>query len=194
MKSFVGKVLVMDSDRFVYILNDNQYVILQDILLPANYVGTLHKLDIRLMNITDTFRQLGWIEISGNIPMDFWSLIEPYLEIPTPIDEFEPELVNLADFINGLKLKHNSEELTYGEVQEVKKTTDITPNYYGAKCKCGAKIDPYVVCDSYDGVQLSAHHHAIKKLLRAGQGHKSFTQDISEVIDTLVRLQEQLKV
>ena len=70
--------------------------------------------------------------------------------------------------------------------------TDMTPSYYGAKCKCGLKMDPYAICDAYDNVQASAHHHALKKLLRAGEGHKELKQDISEVIDSLNRWKEQL--
>ena len=71
---------------------------------------------------------------------------------------------------------------------------NVTPKYYGAKCKCGGKMDPYVVCDAYENIKASAHHHAVKKLLRAGEGHKALHQDVQEVIDTLTRWQEQLVV
>ena len=72
--------------------------------------------------------------------------------------------------------------------------TPITPKYYGAKCKCGAKLDPYVICDVYSTTKDkgSAWNHAVKKLLRAGDGHKLLHQDIQEVIDTLKRWQEQI--
>jgi hypothetical protein len=72
--------------------------------------------------------------------------------------------------------------------------TDLTPSYYGAKCKCGAKLDPYIICDAYatNTSKGSAWHHAVKKLLRAGDGHKPLKQDIQEVIDTLKRWQEQV--
>ena len=72
--------------------------------------------------------------------------------------------------------------------------TPITPKYYGAKCKCGAKLDPYVICDAYSTTKDkgSAWNHAVKKLLRAGDGHKLLHQDIQEVIDTLKRWQEQI--
>lgn len=74
------------------------------------------------------------------------------------------------------------------------KPTPITPKYYGAKCKCGAKLDPYIICDAYatNPSKGSAWHHAVKKLLRAGDGHKPLHQDIQEVIDTLKRWQEQI--
>ena len=70
----------------------------------------------------------------------------------------------------------------------------LTPAYYGAKCKCGAKLDPYIICDAYatSHNKGSAWHHAVKKLLRAGDGHKPLHQDIQEVIDTLKRWQEQI--
>lgn len=71
---------------------------------------------------------------------------------------------------------------------------EFTPSYYGAKCKCGAKLDPYIICDAYatNHNKGSAWHHAVKKLLRAGDGHKPLHQDIQEVIDTLKRWQEQI--
>ena len=69
---------------------------------------------------------------------------------------------------------------------------DITPSYYGAKCKCGIKLDPYTICDAYSNIQSSAHHHAIKKLLRAGEAHKPLKQDVQEVISSLQRWMEQL--
>ena len=74
------------------------------------------------------------------------------------------------------------------------KTNTLTPKYYGAKCKCGAKLDPYIICDAYatNPSKGSAWHHAVKKLLRAGEGHKPLDQDIQEVIDTLKRWQEQI--
>lgn len=74
------------------------------------------------------------------------------------------------------------------------KPNNLTPRYYGAKCKCGAKLDPYIICDAYatNPSKGSAWHHAVKKLLRAGDGHKPLDQDIQEVIDTLKRWQEQI--
>ena len=70
---------------------------------------------------------------------------------------------------------------------------NATPEYYGAKCTCGRKIDWYVIGDAYRKGKGEAWSHAGKKLLRAGEGHKSLEQDIQEVIDTLTRWQEQLK-
>lgn len=74
------------------------------------------------------------------------------------------------------------------------KPDNLTPKYYGATCKCGAKLDPYIICDAYatNPNKGSAWHHAVKKLLRAGDGHKPLHQDIQEVIDTLKRWQEQI--
>lgn len=74
------------------------------------------------------------------------------------------------------------------------KSDNLTPKYYGATCKCGAKLDPYIICDAYatNPNKGSAWHHAVKKLLRAGDGHKPLHQDIQEVIDTLKRWQEQI--
>lgn len=69
---------------------------------------------------------------------------------------------------------------------------DTTPQYYGAKCKCGRKIDWYVIGDLYNKGKGEAWSHAGKKLLRAGEGHKPLLQDIDEVIDTLNRWKEQL--
>lgn len=67
--------------------------------------------------------------------------------------------------------------------------------YYGAKCSCGARLDPYTICDAYatTSAKGSAWHHAVKKLLRAGDGHKPLQQDVEEVIATLSRWLEQLK-
>ena len=85
-------------------------------------------------------------------------------------------------------------EQTLGDVIDKReaKAREITPNYYGAKCSCGKKIDPYTICDAYDSIQASAHHHAVKKLLRAGTSHKPLEQDIQEVIDSLNRWMEMI--
>lgn len=73
-----------------------------------------------------------------------------------------------------------------------KKGGDPTPDYYGEKCKCGRKIDWYTIGDLYRKDKGSAWEHAMKKLLRAGEGHKSLEQDIDETIDSLNRWKEQL--
>lgn len=71
--------------------------------------------------------------------------------------------------------------------------SDFTPDYYGARCKCGEKIDAYAVCDKYQKPHKgSAWHHAVKKLIRAGDGHKHLSKDIDEVIDSLKRWKEQI--
>lgn len=70
---------------------------------------------------------------------------------------------------------------------------DPTPEYYGAKCKCGRKMDWYVIGDAYRKNKGEAWSHACKKLLRAGEGHKPLLKDINEVIDTLNRWKEQLE-
>lgn len=75
----------------------------------------------------------------------------------------------------------------------MKKQKDPTPGYYGAKCKCGRKIDWYVIGDLYNKGKGEAWSHACKKLLRAGEGHKPLLQDINEVIDTLQRWKEILR-
>lgn len=85
-----------------------------------------------------------------------------------------------------------SERLFEDATEDNQKTKDMTPKYYGAKCKCGRKLDPYTICDAI-GVKSSAWDHAVKKLIRAGDGHKSLEQDINEVIDTLSRWKEQLE-
>lgn len=57
--------------------------------------------------------------------------------------------------------------------------------YYNAKCKCGRKLDPYAIMRAYPHIKDPSHQHALKKLLRLGQGHKSLLQDLEEVIDSL---------
>ena len=75
----------------------------------------------------------------------------------------------------------------------IKNTDTFTPSYYGAKCKCGEKLDAYAICDKYSNEHKpSAWHHAVKKLIRAGDGHKPLLKDIDEVIDSLKRWKEQL--
>lgn len=75
----------------------------------------------------------------------------------------------------------------------IKNTNTFTPSYYGAKCKCGEKLDAYAICDKYANEHKpSAWHHAVKKLIRAGDGHKPLLKDIDEVIDSLKRWKEQL--
>lgn len=87
-----------------------------------------------------------------------------------------------------------NEGKTYLERVDIIRNTDIfTPDYYGAKCKCGEKIDAYTICDKYSKPHKgSAWHHAVKKLIRAGDGHKPLLKDIDEVIDSLKRWKEQL--
>ena len=92
--------------------------------------------------------------------------------------------------LNELKQSGKS----YLEIINIIKNTDtFTPSYYGAKCKCGEKLDAYAICDKYSNEHKpSAWHHAVKKLIRAGDGHKSLLKDIDEVIDSLKRWKEQL--
>lgn len=42
------------------------------------------------------------------------------------------------------------------------------------------------------GIVHPAHQHAVKKLLRAGEGHKSKRQDVEEVIAALRRWLEMM--
>lgn len=67
-----------------------------------------------------------------------------------------------------------------------------TPKYYDERCKCGRKIDWYVIGDLYRKGKGEAWSHSCKKLLRAGEGHKELLRDINEVIDSLIRWKEQL--
>lgn len=82
--------------------------------------------------------------------------------------------------------------LAWATSKSTKSDVGITPEYYGAKCKCGRKLDPYAIIDAYSNISSAAHQHAVKKLIRAGEGHKDLNTDIQEVIDTLLRWQEQL--
>lgn len=50
----------------------------------------------------------------------------------------------------------------------------------------GVRLDPYRILAVY-GITHPAHQHALKKLLRAGNAHKTLRQDIDEVIGTLER-------
>lgn len=68
----------------------------------------------------------------------------------------------------------------------------IKYEYYDKKCVCGAKLDPYAILRAYDHIVDPSHQHSLKKLLRAGQGHKSLAKDIDEVIDSLVEYKEYL--
>ena len=56
----------------------------------------------------------------------------------------------------------------------------------------GVKIDIYRILDLY-GIVHPAQQHAIKKLLRAGNGAKSLEQDIEETIESLQRWQAMLR-
>lgn len=53
----------------------------------------------------------------------------------------------------------------------------------------GLKVDPYRIFRIYK-ITYPEQQHAIKKLLRAGNGHKSLLQDIEETIATLQRWKE----
>ena len=65
--------------------------------------------------------------------------------------------------------------------------TQVTPHYY-AKTFHGHKLDVYAVCKVF-GVTCPAVSHAVKKLLRAGQGNggKDYRQDLSEAQDSITR-------
>ena len=83
--------------------------------------------------------------------------------------------------------KNNGGETDYYKIK------NPTPTHYGEKCRCGRKIDWYVIGDLYNKGKGEAWSHAGKKLLRAGEGHKTLIQDINEVIDSLNRWKEQLE-
>jgi len=112
-------------------------------------------------------------------------------------DEGISELLEIAEtYTNSVAVPSREDYIHLGPINPFPKeeSDTLTPKYYGAKCKCGAKLDPYVICDAYSTTKDkgSAWHHAVKKLLRAGDGHKPLHQDIQEVIDTLKRWQEQI--
>ncbi len=65
-----------------------------------------------------------------------------------------------------------------------------TPKHYDFNFN-GIKIDPYRILLTYN-ITRPAQQHAIKKLLRAGQSHKDYRQDINEVIAALNRELEML--
>lgn len=105
--------------------------------------------------------------------------------------------------VNKKQYNHELEEEVLSNLEPVSCVNDSsnnggdkknpTPEYYGAKCKCGRKIDWYVIGDLYRKEKGEAWSHSCKKLLRAGEGHKSLLKDINEVIDSLNRWKEQIK-
>jgi len=110
-------------------------------------------------------------------------------------DVLEKEIeINLSeDEKNMLNSLRNSGKSFLEIIDIIKNTDTFTPSYYGAKCKCGEKLDAYAICDKYSNKhKTSAWHHAVKKLIRAGDGHKPLLKDIDEVIDSLKRWKEQL--
>ena len=56
----------------------------------------------------------------------------------------------------------------------------------------GIRLDPYRIFDVY-GVTHGAQQHAIKKLLRAGRGHKSLKVDVLEAMAALQRWVEMME-
>ena len=52
---------------------------------------------------------------------------------------------------------------------------------------------PYEIIRAYDHIVDPAHQHALKKLIRLGQNHKSELQDLTEVIDSLLDYKEYLE-
>ncbi len=62
---------------------------------------------------------------------------------------------------------------------------------YNRRQFMGVKIDIYRVLYIF-GITHPAQQHAIKKLLRAGKGHKDLERDIAETIETLERWQAML--
>ena len=116
----------------------------------------------------------------------------------TPSKNLDTPELNYEEVSSSGSVTTQMRELSFNSTGEYLSDAEIlnsiTPKYYGAKCACGRKLDPYTICDAYDSKHTgSAWHHAVKKLLRVGNGHKPLNQDIQEVIDTLTRWQEQLK-
>jgi hypothetical protein len=56
----------------------------------------------------------------------------------------------------------------------------------------GVKADPYRIGIAY-GITHPAHHHALKKLIRAGKSHKSLEQDLRETIQAIERMLAMMK-
>ena len=54
-------------------------------------------------------------------------------------------------------------------------------------------LTPYMVIRSYPHITDPAHQHALKKLMRLGQGHKELLTDLTEVIDSLQEYKEFLE-
>lgn len=63
--------------------------------------------------------------------------------------------------------------------------------YYHEEYK-GIRLDPYRILDVWS-ITHPAQQHAIKKLLRAGRGHKGLAQDIAEVVECLNRWQDMIQ-
>lgn len=120
---------------------------------------------------------------------------EKVLSVSENGDITEREIkINLSeDEKNMLDSLRNSGKSFLDIIKIIKNSDTFTPSYYGAKCKCGEKLDAYAICDKYANEHKpSAWHHAVKKLIRAGDGHKPLLKDIDEVIDSLKRWKEQL--
>jgi hypothetical protein len=67
----------------------------------------------------------------------------------------------------------------------------VTPSPYDVTIG-GVKADPYRIGIAY-GIEHPAHHHAIKKLLRAGKSHKSLEKDLRETIQSIERMLAMMK-
>ena len=65
-------------------------------------------------------------------------------------------------------------------------------NPYGIFNYRGIRLDPYRIFDVY-GVTAGPQQHAIKKLLRAGRGHKSLKTDVLEAMSALQRWVEMME-
>lgn len=55
----------------------------------------------------------------------------------------------------------------------------------------GMRLDPYRIATIY-GITHPAHFHAMKKILRAGEGAKDLETDIDETIRTLERWKDMI--
>ena len=127
--------------------------------------------------------------------------------VPDSLSESNAEYLDFKDVLKSISKVGNCTVKFFDETDNCKGISALlkagttfplnndaigTPHYYGEKCTCGRKIDWYVIGDLYRKGKGSAWDHAMKKLLRAGEGHKPLLKDIDEVIISLNRWKEQI--
>jgi len=155
-------------------------------------------------NSKDTIKKLyqvwttNHLFTGGNINNAFQNFINEVSDSIEDKKSIANEYYVANDSLNDLQHILQS-DMKYGDKLRAIRNTDIevkeqiTPHYYGETCLCGRKIDWYVIGDLYRKDKGSAWDHAGKKLLRAGEGHKTLKEDIKEVINSLSRWLEQIE-